>query len=97
MSATCNAVGCQASRGRGALMCRVHWFRVPMLLRQRVSETWRIFNRSRRPEGITRESAYLDYIEARDEAVRVVAHLEGNLAGFVPDLPRIRRLQEARR
>ncbi len=95
MSATCNAVGCTASRGRG-LMCRTHWFKVPMLVRRRINETWSIFTRAKRPDGVTRDSAYLDYIEARDEAIRFVAHLEGQLAGFSPDLPRIRRLQEAR-
>lgn len=89
MKPVCNAVGCDREMpGRGSLMCRAHWFAVPAILRRQVNATWAAYQK--------RDGEYLDYIEARDEALRFVAEGEGKLADFKPDAPRIRAMQEAR-
>lgn len=92
MTALCNAVGCDARRSRGQFMCRPHWFKVPPILRQRVNQTWGAWH-NRAGDG---PALWLDYIEATDDARKAVAEAEGRLAAFTPDLPRIKRLHEAR-
>lgn len=89
MKPICNAVGCgREMPGRGSLMRRAHWFAVPAILRRQVNATWTAFQK--------RQGEYLDYIEARDEALRFVAEGEGRLDAFKPDLPRIKAMQALR-
>lgn len=88
----CQAVGCRASRRRSQFMCSAHWKALPKPLRDQVNGTWRAFQNRRHGD----HSAIVDYREATDEARRWTAEGEGQLAGFEPDAPRLKRLLEDR-
>lgn len=92
MTVMCNAVGCAAHRARSQFMCRPHWAALPQPLKSRINQTWRAF-RARDPGS---HAEILDYTEACDEAKRWTAEGEGRGHLFVPELPRLERLYEAR-
>lgn len=89
----CQAVGCQHPRKRSQFFCLPHWRQLPQPLRSQINRTWGAYGKA---EGDARAEAWLDYIEACDEAKRWTAEGEGRLGQFVPDAPRIRTLREAR-
>lgn len=63
---TCHAIGCKTPVDPSLFMCRAHWFRVPLALRNRV---WKEYH-----NGITRA-----YCEAAKAAVIAVAEKEGRV------------------
>lgn len=85
MTGVCQLPTCETRVGRGQLMCRPHWFKVPQRLRQEVNAAWRLFRKG--------SEHRIAYFEVRDEAIRVVAEQEGVAHLFVPDAPRMRLLQ----
>lgn len=61
---TCHAISCDTPVDPSLLMCRAHWFRVPLAMRNAV---WREYH-----NGITK-----DYCAAAKAAVIAVAEKEG--------------------
>ncbi len=64
MAHHCHAIACEVKVPPAMLMCKSHWFRVPLALRNRV---WAEYH-----NGITKA-----YCEAAKAAVTVVAQREG--------------------
>jgi hypothetical protein len=86
MAITCHLPLCEARIGRGQLMCREHWFMVPLAQRQAVNRTWRAYRSG--PAG------RIAYFEARDAAILAAATRVGVEGLVEPDAPRFRALQE---
>jgi hypothetical protein len=59
MSHRCPATGCLSILPTNILMCREHWFQVPLHLRRQVGETWRSKDRK-------------GYFHYREAAIKVV-------------------------
>lgn len=74
MAHTCHAIECEVPVPPAMLMCKPHWFRVPLALRNRV---WKEYN-----NGITKA-----YCAAAKAAVTAVAEKEGRtVTGREPEL-----------
>lgn len=82
MPHTCHAVGCEVSVSPEMLMCRRHWFSVPLTLRNRVWATYQ--------QGQCEIQSDVDptnaYCEAAKAAVVAVAQREGK---YDPKHPKI--------
>lgn len=74
MAHHCHAIACDVEVPPAMLMCKSHWFRVPLALRNRV---WAEYHK-----GITRA-----YCEVAKAAVRAVAEKEGRtVTGYEKEL-----------
>ncbi len=67
----CPKKGCPEPVRRGQLMCRDHWYRVPIALRREVNETWRAVNRTH-DDLAAHKDAFARYRLARQAAIDAV-------------------------
>lgn len=73
MSHQCHAAGCQASVPPKLMMCKKHWYMLPMLMR---SAIWKHYRPGQEDDKrITKE-----YSEAAQKAIKYLADLEGRSA-----------------
>ncbi len=71
MSDDCPVPCCSTGKKRGMLMCRDHWFAVPLVLRKAVGRTWRAYLKACGPDEVL--PAIKAYREAREAAIANVA------------------------
>jgi hypothetical protein len=68
----CPVEGCTASAGKGMLMCRDDWYRVPQDLRRAVGRAWRSFRESM-PNSRGRFECTEAYVKARGLAIEAAS------------------------
>lgn len=75
-AAECPIDGCDAGRQSNQLMCRRHWYRVPVEIRKRVWATARAMHAEEELGG----PAYQEWRETRGEAIAAVELKEAGAA-----------------
>lgn len=78
MSHECAVPGCGSVIVAGLLMCKRHWYQVPLNLRSRVNRTWRGYVSVEREAPPAQKLAALrSYREAREAAIESVQQAIG--------------------
>jgi len=75
---TCHAAGCDREARPKQLMCRAHWFSLPLPLRDAIWDTYRAWSK-KSASAPTRLAAMKAYRRNILEARRVIAEAEGKL------------------
>ncbi len=72
MEHKCHARGCTVEVPSNMLMCKPHWFSVPLQFRK---DVWRLYN----PGQEIKKKPTKKYVEAARKAIQAVARKEGKV------------------